>query len=362
MDFLQRLQHVFDKLDTGKRVRLSIYGASQRALSFTRAAYESGAVLPEDVRDWAETSRGKALLRGPACIKTASYAEAVKVITHLVRNERFSGGALDKAIESGLLKALLDRYCDLKSYEVVFAHCYGFSPTHLAVLKASKRAPWQGANAHVWANSEINGVFFGQDVSLTSLPNKRLDRRALFYYVADEGNSTLECAITILSWGSMEPANAKYAFESWPQWKPICQDIRNGIIDRRAAYYAFDRLRDTGVLQGMGPGFFTKLIYFLAPDHDGYIMDQWTARSMNLLLRHCLVDLNRLIKTSSGNRQYRVSDENTDSVYEVFCSEVERLAEVLDLSPGTTEEMMFSSGRGTGDWRNYVIENAPEWR
>ena len=55
---------------------------------------------------------------------------------------------------------------------------------------------------------------------------------------------------------------------------------------RVGAYKQFHRLVNEKKLTHMGPAYFTKLIYFLGSKQNGYIMDQWTARSMNLL-RKC---------------------------------------------------------------------------
>ena len=106
---------------------------------------------------------------------------------------------------------------------------------------------------------------------------------------------------------------------------------------------------------GMGPAYFTKLIFFLMPESAssarGYIMDQWTSRSMNLLKSDA-----RFIKTVvSGNSRW-VADSNDEGTYEAFCREVETLAAILSMRPDKAEELLFSEGRGKGRWRNYLKE------
>jgi len=108
----------------------------------------------------------------------------------------------------------------------------------------------------------------------------------------------------------------------------------------------------------MGPAFFTKLIYFFgksATDR-GYIMDQWTARSANLLLDTPLV---HVIETRSGSW---VSDKNSEEVYEIFCQFIERLSHELNVTTDLAEEIIFSNGNKgrlhtRGAWRDYVLRH-----
>jgi len=133
------------------------------------------------------------------------------------------------------------------------------------------------------------------------------------------------------------------------QWLPIVKGIRSGAIDSRSeAYKQFMEVRLEGDLKGMGPAFFTKLICFLNQNLDAFIMDQWTGKSINLLLGKNLVQLNNL---------GLVTDDNDEEIYDQFCQQIEKLSELLECSPIQTEERIFSEGRGKGEWRNYLIEN-----
>lgn len=102
---------------------------------------------------------------------------------------------------------------------------------------------------------------------------------------------------------------------------------------------AFYELMKSRKLTGMGPAYFTKLICFLSRDLNGYTMDQWTAKSINLLLMKPLVKL-----TSSG----LVSKSNTATTYEEFCLGIESLAKIIKKNPLDTEEMLFSNGGNKG--------------
>jgi hypothetical protein len=99
----------------------------------------------------------------------------------------------------------------------------------------------------------------------------------------------------------------------------------------------------------MGPAYFTKLICFVNPNLKGYIMDQWTAKSINLIFDNKIVALN-----NSGH----VTDRNNAAIYEDFCLKIEYLADLLNLKPIDLEENLFSNGGvNKGKWRQFVVDN-----
>jgi hypothetical protein len=102
---------------------------------------------------------------------------------------------------------------------------------------------------------------------------------------------------------------------------------------------------------GIGPAYFTKLIFFANPRHDGYIMDQWTSRSVNFLLER-----SPIVKMRTKNH---VDPRNDEAAYERFCCAVEALSDLLiNRSPEETEQCLFSTGgRQPHPWRRYLLEN-----
>jgi hypothetical protein len=150
-------------------------------------------------------------------------------------------------------------------------------------------------------------------------------------------------------------------FSSSRRWVEISEKIRIGELSRTDAYKRFSELRAKGEMPGMRPAYFTKLIFFLTPAgvKKGYIMDQWTSASVNLLFNQRLVQTTiQKIVLKSGKLKLSefVLDKNTEIDYERYCQAVEHLASKLgDASPESVEEMMFSEGRGKGEWRNYLI-------
>ncbi len=106
-------------------------------------------------------------------------------------------------------------------------------------------------------------------------------------------------------------------------------------------------IRDT--YQGLGIGYFTKLICFLSPNLKGYIMDQWVSKSINFLTGDNIVDL-----TSNA----WVNDSNNSDTYENFCNHVDQIAVILNCDGFEAEKRLFSvGGRKKGEWRNYLINN-----
>lgn len=201
-----------------------------------------------------------------------------------------------------------------------------------------------------------NALNFGNQVqNLEEIPqilNQTFDRSGLQEICDDKINSNLCVTVAILAWGNMRFNHARTLFQNWKYLNPIVGNLRTGQIESR--YEAFEILqcaRATGKLPGLGISYFTKLICFLKPNLNGYILDQWTGKSINLLWNEPLVRISK-----SG----WVTDHNTPDTYEEFCKRVESLAEKLGVKPLKAEEIIFSvGGRNSGTWRNYLKENYP---
>ncbi len=87
------------------------YGEAARA--FVADAYAFEWVADFDWVRWAASSRGRCLLADPALVARASAAELARLLTVIVRGERFSEGELAGAFESGMLGAILRRAAEL---------------------------------------------------------------------------------------------------------------------------------------------------------------------------------------------------------------------------------------------------------
>lgn len=195
-----------------------------------------------------------------------------------------------------------------------------------------------------------------------NLPLERQDRVELREWLdSDNGANVRECCVNVLAWGAMNTKYGYSAFKTFDQWMPIIEDLCSVKIDVIEAYDRFLNLRSSMQLKGMGVAYYTKLLFFFSHTSDylksskqrGYILDQWTARSINLLCDREIINLN--VPKSGGTQT--VTDKNTASVYLQFCSLIEELSEKIGHTPSRTEELLFSTGYNKGAWRRYVINN-----
>jgi hypothetical protein len=78
--------------------------------SFVKTAYDHGWVLQGwDWPAWMKTEEAVALRAVPAALEAASPEQLAKLLTALIRRERFVEGALNGAFESGLMTAIVRR-------------------------------------------------------------------------------------------------------------------------------------------------------------------------------------------------------------------------------------------------------------
>lgn len=219
----------------------------------------------------------------------------------------------------------------------------------LKSLEATEQS-WVGSKLQPYAKSVCDDP---NKCQISALPDQAVGRQYIFEMAKNPDMTTLTCCVAIFAWGGMRRNHARAVLGTSAKWLPIAEAIRNNEIERVEAYQRFMQARDSRWLPGMGPAFFTKLIYFLGERSKsrGYIMDQWTALSANLLTGQNFVDLQKL------KSAVRVSDSNTPEVYDAFCAFIESLAKSLGESPDDAEMRIFSvGGRGEkqGAWRAYL--------
>jgi len=195
------------------------------------------------------------------------------------------------------------------------------------------------------------------------------DRQLIFSTVNTESDVEKICD-KILAWGGMHGKNkSSLKSQGDKRWLEVADEIKAGKFDRATAYEEFSKLHDDGTLKGMGPAYFTKLIYFLMPDNSnaprGYIMDQWVGCAINILNQKNVV----LMDSSSSNRwsktgqlkpsdNYQVCNVNTSENYENFCCQIEKLADEISNEPDFTELLLMSKGgQNPLEWRAYVKKN-----
>lgn len=205
----------------------------------------------------------------------------------------------------------------------------------------------------------------GVDIGL--LPDHQLNRAEVLKLTAKPDVNTATVCAAALAWGGMNTGkendhHIKLFDLADDGWLDVAEGIRAG-MDRKDAYNDFASLKQDGKLFGVGPAYFTKLIYFLTPRDrkdiaQGYIMDQWAGCSINMLLD------NEGVVMDVRPNAFTVSDGNTGENYEKFCAAVDELREIVDLGPDELDQAMSmdskvgkekaKGGEDEGNWREYV--------
>ncbi len=215
---------------------------------------------------------------------------------------------------------------------------------HFQILKdAPAPSDFKGHNPRDFAQK------IGAPVEIVGrMPELRFTRPTLVDFVAAERNAEAQF-LAVMSWGKMRHDQGRRAWKVKERWTPLIREIAGSGLSRVQAYALFRQARanrDTR-LNGLGVAYFTKLLFFLRPVADAYIMDQWTGKSINLLFHGG--------DTVRFNAAGVVSDQNTERDYDRFCERVEFLAKRLGVEPAEAEKRIFSNGgRQVGHWRAYV--------
>lgn len=214
---------------------------------------------------------------------------------------------------------------------------YNYFKQHLSFNES-----WAGNNIKNWWNDVT-------DDSPCNLPSAKLARKGLKALCKDSTYSDEECLGAIMAWGGQNRMHGKTLFSRKDEILPIVAEMRSSSIDHLGAYKAFDDIWQKKQALGMGAAYFTKLIFFCEPRHQGFIMDQWTSKSTNMLCDENIIDL-----TNDGF----VTKNNDSNTYNKFCNAVQGIATNLNTSAERIEMAMFSQGRHTpAAWRQYVVKN-----
>ena len=182
---------------------------------------------------------------------------------------------------------------------------------------------------------------------------KPLNRQNIFDLCKDEQVSNALVLSAIFAWGGMRMDHAALLFSknSWPVLNEIVDVLRtNKSLTAFEVYQLFYQKRKSGQLKGLGIAYFTKVIYFLCPHLDVFILDQWIGKSINLILGAELVKL-----TKTGKSAAWVNDSNDAKLYQHFCGEMMKLSELSERNRHELEQMMFcKGGKKPGFWRAHV--------
>jgi len=180
-----------------------------------------------------------------------------------------------------------------------------------------------------------------------NLSDKKLSRDQLQSLCKNQNISDFVCLVSIMSWGAQSVSNARHFMcsnkDALSKILKIVHNMRCGNLNSYDAYYQFHLLRKSNELKGMGIAYYTKLIYFCCHDDDALILDQWLAKSINLLVKSKMIILNDI---------GRVTDDNGVNHYKNYVSVVRQIADYENVSIDAIEVALFSSR--TGIWRRYL--------
>lgn len=195
----------------------------------------------------------------------------------------------------------------------------------------------------VWvAQRRLIGV--PDQVALENTPLTRQEVRAI---CTDPNQHVLFGYVCAMAWGlqGSGPGAARHVQSAWDRRDVLEQHLdalRAGGLSRSAAYELFC---GEGAILGLGPSYFTKLLYFFSPEPSFYIMDQWTGKAVNLLTGRWVVRM-------SGDAP---SPLNKPGNYQAYCEEVDAIAGLIGATGEQVEERLFSQGgRNPWPWRLYL--------
>lgn len=219
-------------------------------------------------------------------------------------------------------------------------------------------ATWPGKAPSDWLQSvdpSLKGLY--------ALPSYGFTRTTLRALWANKAVSTEVCVLSTLAWGEMTSRNARKLLPTIANWLSLCDEVRQGKHTRKSAFSAFAKLKAAKMMPGMGPAYFTKIIFFADPKGDGYILDQWTARSTHLLTGQSKwpailvnAETRAKAKVKPESLRVRVVDRVTADHYEDYCAMVEHIGGTQNMHPHTVEEKLFSAGgHSPHPWRHHLM-------
>jgi hypothetical protein len=221
-----------------------------------------------------------------------------------------------------------------------------FSAEHLEEFqKKAMVGVWDEQEPAAWVKS------VGIPALSSSFSQQKMTRSFLKQSSSDERITDRDLLWGILAWGKMRRDAARRFAQYEGSWLKVIKALRTENLNRSDSYSLCAETVARNPSGGIGPAYYTKLIFFANPRHDGYIMDQWTSRSVNLL-----VSGDPIVAMRTSNH---VSPQNSAETYETYCRIVETLSKLLiDKNPEETESCLFSTGgRLPAAWRRYVIQN-----
>ena len=122
---------------------------------------------------------------------------------------------------------------------------------------------------------------------------RRLRRSRVHEICRDENIPVLEAYAVAMAWGGQHPVHFSSSIEepSRSRLERMLHELRNSRNHREKDFEVVQSACTR--IRGLGISFFSKLLFFFRPDPDAFILDQWTAKSMDLLFEDPPVSVSR---------------------------------------------------------------------
>jgi hypothetical protein len=151
---------------------------------------------------------------------------------------------------------------------------------------------------------------------------------------------TLGAFAICMAWGGQRMDHYRRCFQRPALLVGLLEKLRKSERSRLEDFALADGMQ----IPGLGVSFLTKLLFFLRPRRDAYILDQWIAKSLKLLVDPCPI---RLAKWGGPHA------ETSPLEYEEACQALEDIGKSLGgLSGYEAEQLLLSSPAGA--WRREV--------
>ncbi len=180
----------------------------------------------------------------------------------------------------------------------------------------------------------------------------RLTRSELRAICLDPAATPMAKYACIMAWGGQNFRNFDLSVGA-PGLEPLVLALLASANNRQTDFV--NTQVASAAIPGLGISFYTKLLFFLRPIQDAFILDQWTAKSILLLQFPPVIGLEQ-----PGFA--RADPATRPAEYERFCQAVEALRGLLwPVGPPPTGEQvemaMFDRSRPDGFWRGFVKIN-----
>jgi hypothetical protein len=187
--------------------------------------------------------------------------------------------------------------------------------------------------------------------SIKKLPEegrKQLTRAEVVKICRNSDLHPLVAYAVVMAWGGRNFSNYRLSLESSSALESVITELRNSSRSRKDDFACAQKACSS--IKGLKISFYTKLLYFLRPKQDAYILDQWTARSTAFLFPEGKIKI-----TDQGFPSPKTEAED----YDWFCCRLDELAQIMGdgwENGEAVERALFD--RRSGKWRA-EIPNLP---